>query len=129
MQAERRRRRYPVPGDDLPPLEAPVATLQWGVVVFEDVESNPIGEAAMEDLYPHMRDEPGRFVWARWRVPSLQEVYRARPMREDEDSETKAGRGWWIPNRAELQETARRLRAAERAQRTRQLAGKDTVRA
>src|SRR3712207_5098659 len=34
---ERRRRRYPVPGDDLPPLGPPVATLSWGVVVFEEI--------------------------------------------------------------------------------------------
>ncbi|MEK1853420.1 MAG: hypothetical protein AAAC48_16530, partial [Phyllobacterium sp.] len=35
--AERRRRRYPLPSDELPPLERPVMTEQYGIVSFTDV--------------------------------------------------------------------------------------------
>ncbi|NBJ12583.1 hypothetical protein [Microvirga arsenatis] len=118
-QAERRRRRYPVPGDDLPPLGFPLATAAWGVVVVEDIGSEPIREPEAAELYPHMRSDPARFVWARWRMPSLQEVYRTRPSREEVEPELRSARGWWWASRDELRERARRLREMERAQRAR----------
>jgi hypothetical protein len=119
IQAERRRRRYPVPGDDLPPMGFPVSTHRWGVVVFEDIESDPIQDLAVADLYPHMRSDPPRYVWARWRMPTLQEVYRTRPPRTDEDHELRESRGWWWSSREELRERARKLREVERMQRAR----------
>ncbi len=125
MQSERRRRRYPVPGDDLPPLGQPLATLSWGVVVFEEIEGVPAGDDFARDLYPHIGHEPARYVWARWRLPTLQEIYRSRPARNGEDPEARSDRGWWQPGREELQETARKLREIERAQASRR-AGRKT---
>ncbi|MBM1175482.1 hypothetical protein [Microvirga arabica] len=119
VQAERRRRRYPVPGDDLPPIGFPLTTNRWGVVVFEDIESDPIQDPGMADLYPHVLSDPARYVWARWRIPTLQEVYRTRPSRTDEDSELRSVRGWWWSSREELRERARKLREVERMQRAR----------
>ncbi|WP_201860676.1 hypothetical protein [Microvirga soli] len=110
VQAERRRRRYPVPGDDLPPLGCPVSTERWGVVVFEGIESDPIQDAGIIDLYPHVRSDPARYVWARWRIPTLQEVYRTRPSRMDEGPELRSVRGWWWASREELRERAQRAR-------------------
>ena len=124
LQAERRRRRYPVPGDDLPPLGLPVSTERWGVVVFEDIESDPIQGAGTTDLYPHVRSDPARYVWARWRIPTLQEVYRTRPCRTDEGPKLRSVRGWWWASREELRERARKLREVERAQRARNEARK-----
>jgi hypothetical protein len=124
IQAERRRRRYPVPGDDLPPLEVPLATHTWGVVVFEEIESDPIADPLLAAIYPHVREEPSRYVWARWRMPALQEVYRTRPVRDEEDPALKSSRGWWGAGRDELRERARKLREVERAQRSRDLARK-----
>jgi hypothetical protein len=121
FQAERRRRRYPVPGDDLPPLEYPVSTFTWGVVVFEDIESEPITDEAVQEFYPHLPSETAGYVWARWRLPWLQEVYRAKPAREGKGGDLQAIRGWWPSTRQDLQERARRLRQAERAQRSREL--------
>lgn len=124
VQAERRRRRYPVPGDDLPPSGFPVSTHRWGVVVFEDIESDPLQDSGMADLYPHMRSDPSRYVWARWRMPTLQEVYRTRPYRTDEDPELRTIRGWWWSSQDELRERARKLREVERMQRARHEARK-----
>ena len=119
VQAERRRQRYPVPGDDLPPLEQPVATRSWGIVVFEEIAAEPLSDPGLRDLYPHLEEHLGRYVWAHWRRPVLQELYRARPAREPDEPDLKASRGWWLPDRAELREAARRLRQAERVARAR----------
>ncbi|HEU6442323.1 MAG TPA: hypothetical protein VFF38_08170 [Microvirga sp.] len=127
IQIERRRRRYPVPGDDLPPVETPLMTFSWGVVVFEEIDHHVIGEVLDSRIYPHATEAPGRYVWAHWRMPTLQEIYRMRPAREAEDRSLCESRGWWLPNRGELQERARRLREMERAQRARQAAQKDSV--
>jgi len=122
LQAERRRRRYPVPGDDLPPLDRPLSTFHWGVVVFEEIEGERIGEAAVKDLYPHMTGDPTDYVWARWRMPELREIYRTKPASEDETVKLRLSRGWWLPDRDELQERARKLREMERALQSRGLA-------
>lgn len=115
IQAERRRRRYPVPGDDLPPLEQPVATVSWGVVVFGAIEAEPLTDPAVRGLYPHLRGPLNGYVWARWRRPVLWEIYRARPAREPHDPNLAASRGWWLPDREELRERARQLRQIDRA--------------
>lgn len=129
VQAERRRRRYPVPGDDLPPLGFPLATLQWGVVVFEEIESDLIDDPAAGEVYPQIETDMSRYVWARWRMPALPEIYRTRPVRSDGDPDLRADRGWWWPSRDELQERARKLREIERAQRSRHPARKASAEA
>ena len=128
IQAERRRRRYPVPADDLPPLGFPLATKSWGVVVFEAIDVDPIDEPAATGLYAHARGDPARFVWAHWRMPTLQEIYRTRPVPAEEDPDIRSARGWWWASRDELQERARKLREVERAQRSRHLARKASAR-
>ena len=129
IQAERRRRRYPVPGDDLPPLGFPLATLQWGVVVFEEIESDLIDDPVVGEIYPRIKGEMSRYVWARWRMPALSEIYRTRPVRNDGDPDLRSNRGWWWPSRDELQERARKLREIERAQRSRHPARKASAEA
>lgn len=129
IQAERRRRRYPVPGDDLPPLGFPLATLQWGVVVFEEIESDLIDDPGAGEIYPQIKTDMSRYVWARWRMPALSEIYRTRPVRSDGDPDLRADRGWWWPGRDELQERARKLREIERAQRSRHPARKASAEA
>jgi hypothetical protein len=127
IQAERRRRRYPVPGDDLPPLGFPLATDRWGVVVFEAIDVDPVGEPSMANLYAHVQGDPGCYVWAHWRMPTLQEIYRTKPAQAEEDPAVRLARGWWWASRDELQERARKLREVERAQRSRHLSRKTPV--
>jgi hypothetical protein len=127
IQAERRRRRYPVPGDDLPPLDVPLATRPWGVVVFEEIENHVIEEAFDDSIYPHVKGDRKRYVWARWHMPALEDIYRAKPLREAEGLAARESRGWWWPTREELQERARKLREIERAQRSRQASHKSSV--
>jgi len=122
IQAERRRRRYPVPWDDLPPLGVPLTTASWGVVVFEAIDVDPLDEPPAAGLYPHVQDNVSRYVWAHWRMPTLQEIYRTRPHRSEEEPGIGSSRGWWWASGEELQERARKLREVERAQRSRQMA-------
>ncbi|MBZ6078581.1 hypothetical protein [Microvirga puerhi] len=118
-QTERRRFRYPVPEDELPPLGELVATRTWGIVIFEAVDTEPLREVVAEDLYPHVKPSLNRYVWAHWRVPLLSEIYRARPAKAADDPMNIARRGWWLPDREELREKARELRRMERSVQTR----------
>jgi len=122
VQAERRRRRYPVLRDDPPPLGVPLATASWSVVVFEAIDLEPIDPEPAAGLYPHVQGDMSRYVWAHWRMPTLQEIAWTRPPRGDEEPEAGSSRGWWRASREELQERARKLREVERAQRSRQMA-------
>jgi hypothetical protein len=119
LQAERRLRRYPVPAVDPPPLGRPVSTFRYGVVVFEEIGTEPVDRVAVATSYPHLREERAGYVWARWRMPTLTEAYATWPARHPHDPEAVAARGWWRPNRTELQERRRTLRAVERARRSR----------
>lgn len=119
VQLERRRHRYPVPGDDLPPLGEPVATRPWGIVVFEEIDAEPVADTTLGAFYPHLKDAVERYVWARWRRPSLQEIYRARPAREPEPADLIESRGWWRPGKDELREQGREQRRIDRALRAR----------
>ncbi|MCB8823561.1 hypothetical protein [Microvirga rosea] len=116
-QAERRRRRFPVPAAALPPLGQPVATNAWGIVVFEAIDIEPFDEPGVTEFYPHMRRGSPSYVWAHWRVSALLEIYRARPSRDPQDAEEAARRGWWLPGSEELRERAKELRRLERISR------------
>ena len=118
-EAERRRRRYPVAADDMPPHDRPVATFGPGIVVFEETGSEPIGAASVPVRYPHVSEAAPVYVWARWRMPTLRELTWAKPVREPAGDNEKLARGWWLPDRSELRERIRRVRQIERMKRTR----------
>lgn len=70
--SERRRRRYPVPADDVPPFEHAIAT-HAGVVIF----TNTHGELADSEVVTTFYFEPPpaeEYVWAAWRPGSLEEL-------------------------------------------------------
>jgi hypothetical protein len=109
LQAERRRRRYPLRADDPPPVDEPVSVFRFGVVVFE-----AMGEVVTDPpvAFPHTED--GDLVWGWWRMPTFRELAAVRPEREPTPREERERRGWWRPDREELRERRRTLRAAER---------------
>jgi hypothetical protein len=101
-QGDRRRRRYPVPVDDLPPLGAPVGTL-FGLVVFEGSDGECPSADEVEP-YPFAAGAPDRFVWARVRLPDYREL-RALAAADAGD----ASRGWWAATGDDIDAARERL--------------------
>ena len=122
LEAERRRRRCPVSPDDPPPLDWPVTVPLHGVVMIESSDGEIADRETVAAFYPGLNAEAD-YVWARWRMPTLEEVNATWPARQAEDRDLAARRGWRRPSREELQARRRSLRAAERARRTRAEAG------
>lgn len=103
---ERRKKRMPVPGGDLPPPERPVATANYGIVVFTDVTGELVDPAEIRELYPQVDDE---YVWATWRPPTIDELVETWPARVEPGAQER-GRGWWRPTLDELREGRRKAR-------------------
>jgi hypothetical protein len=101
LASDRRRRRQLVALDDPPPLGEPVATPDFGVVVFEGV-----------DLEPYEPD--ARLGWGHWRFPTWRELAEVEPA-----AAADRARLWWPPTATDLAERRRRLREGERAKATR----------
>ena len=116
--AERRRNRYPVPEEHLPPLGRVLLT-HAGSAVFEAVT----GEIAEPDLtarfYPRVAAGSGALIWAVRRRPTHEELVRAWPARTAPEAADLA-RGWWQPPLDVLREERRKAASLERAKATRQ---------
>lgn len=110
--AERKRRRIPLPVDDLPPSDRPIATVLYGIIVVHDISGELVEPPTVAGLYPDMPDDR---VWGLWRVPSLAELVQTWPSKE-EPGEYERQRGWWLPTLDELREARRTARARERRQ-------------
>nr|WP_312420820.1 hypothetical protein [Shinella sp.] len=108
--AERKRSRIPLPADDLPPLDRPIATTAYGIVVVDDVTGELVDPGEISDLYP---DFHGDRVWGAWRVPSLEELIHTWASKA-ESTEHERQRGWWLPTIEELREARRTARSRER---------------
>ena len=67
--AERRRRRYPVPDEALPPLDQVVMTHQ-GAMIFTDVTGELVNDGILKSFYPGVSAAGITLVWATWRVLS-----------------------------------------------------------
>ncbi|GJD53621.1 hypothetical protein OPKNFCMD_6398 [Methylobacterium crusticola] len=113
-EAERRRRRHPVPRGDPPPLGVPVETAAYGVVTFEALDADPLDPAEAAARYPAAAG-PGPLVWGWWRMPTLAELAGLTPAAAPD----RPGRGWWPATRAGIEERRRRLRESARARETR----------
>lgn len=109
--AERRRRRYPLPADDLPRLGLTVATEQYGIVVFTDISGELVDASELAAFYPHLIEADVDHVWGRWRPATLAELIRTWPARRAAELAERQ-RGWWQPTLPELRiarQKARRL--------------------
>ncbi|POH34523.1 MULTISPECIES: hypothetical protein [Sinorhizobium] len=124
--AERRRRRYPLPADDPPPLGRPVATVQYGSVVFVDLSGEVAEPAPLAQYYPQA-DHTADHVWGRWRPPTLAELVATWPARREPGPEAFS-RGWWQPTLSELRIARRKARSMARRQQARKPVGADAQR-
>ncbi|MGG5819685.1 hypothetical protein [Falsiroseomonas sp. HW251] len=115
--AERRRKRYPIPDDALPPLEKVLMT-HGGCLVFKDITGEAVETAIAERFYPGVTAGSGTLIWATSRRPSRDELLKAWPARTPPSPDDLA-RGWWQPTIEVLREERRKAASLERAQETR----------
>ncbi|MDK1387931.1 hypothetical protein ILFOPFJJ_06834 [Ensifer psoraleae] len=116
--AERRRRRYPLPYDELPPLGRPVATEQYGIVVFVEVSGEFVEPPVLITFYPHAARTGLDYVWGTWRPATLSELIATWPARGEPGLRDHV-LGWWKPTLAELRIARRKARSTERRRQTR----------
>jgi hypothetical protein len=114
---ERRRKRYPVPANDAPPLERAFGT-HVGVVFFTGTDGELADPATIGAFYfPPAEGE--EYAWASWRSGSLEELVTTWPARTV-PTQRELDRGWWMPTLDELRIARRdaksRRRARERTQ-------------
>ncbi|WP_064710680.1 hypothetical protein [Rhizobium bangladeshense] len=103
--AERKRRRYPLPADDLPPIGRPVAT-SYGIVVFTHVTGELVDPSLVADIYPGVTED---YLWGYWRVPTFDELVRTWPAKTLPLGDAK----WWQPTIEELRPARRAARSRE----------------
>ncbi|CAO4138476.1 hypothetical protein GPNCGGLF_LOCUS391 [Methylorubrum aminovorans] len=115
--AERRRNRYPVPEDALPPLGRVLMT-HVGCAVFEAVNGEGVEASVATRFYSGVAAGSGTLVWATRRRPTHDELVRARPARE-EAGPAETALGWWQPTIDVLREERRRAASQERRRATR----------
>jgi hypothetical protein len=97
--AERRKRRFPVPVDDMPPSDRPVSTSEYGVICFLETSGELVESEALS-LYPSA-DKSRDLVWARWRPATLEELIHVWAAKSG-PSASEIARGWWLPTKPEL---------------------------
>lgn len=125
--AERKRRRYPLPPGELPPLGRPVATVRYGIVVFTDITGELAEQPAALANYPHAAHAGFDPIWGIWRSPTLSELVATWPARL-QPGPAEYGRGWWQPTLAELRTARRNARSMERRKQRRELGRAPPVR-
>jgi hypothetical protein len=117
---ERRRQRYPVPVDDVPPLERAIGT-HAGVVIFTGTDGELADPTTISAFYfPAGQNE--EHVWAWWRPGSLEELVTTWPART-QPGEKERARGWWLPDLEDLRTARQRARAKRRIKQRREEQG------
>lgn len=121
---ERRRKRYPVPADCIPPFERAIGT-HSGVVVFTGTDGE-LAEPATVSTFYFPAGQSVEHVWASWRSGSLEELVTTWPARRP-PAEEEFARGWWLPNLEELRTARQKAKSKRRAQQRRQEEQDDTA--
>lgn len=109
---ERRRKRYPVPADDGPPLERAIGT-HVGVIFFLGTDGELADPATVSAFYFHAADGE-EYVWASWRPGSLEELVTTWPAQMPPE-QGELNRGWWMPTLDELRIARRDARSRRQA--------------
>jgi hypothetical protein len=115
---ERRRRRFPVPSESLPPMGQVLMTRACGPVIFTDVTGELAEASVRDEYYPGVDSQDEVLIWADWRTPTLAELVKTWPAKQP-PAESEVVRGWWQPTLEELRHERRKARSMERAQETR----------
>ncbi|RUW23191.1 hypothetical protein EN858_00630 [Mesorhizobium sp. M4B.F.Ca.ET.215.01.1.1] len=118
--AERRRHRYPLPTEHLPPVGKPVATEEYGIVIFDEVSGELVEAEDLTASYPNAACANASYIWGRWRSATLSELIATWPARSAPKAD-KRSRGWWQPTLPELRVARRNARSMERRKQTRDL--------
>lgn len=116
--SERRRRRYPVPASELPPLDRVLMSHEGPLVILE-VTGELVPKETGIRHYPWSSELFDDLVWASWRRPTHEELVRAWPARRPTTPDAFQ-RGWWQATIEELRAARRAAKSVERAQETRQ---------
>jgi hypothetical protein len=115
---ERRRHRYPVPSELLPPLERVFMTGSCGAVIFTAVTGELVEADIRQEHYQDVCADDQTLIWAEWRKPTLAELVKTWPAKQP-PVKGEIARGWWQPTLQELRAERRKARSIERAQETR----------
>ncbi|TWF49500.1 hypothetical protein [Neorhizobium alkalisoli] len=107
---ERKKKRLPVPSDDRPPLDRPVATAAFGIVVITEITGELVDPAEVAEYHPDADDE---HIWAGRRAPTLEELVQTWPAKAG-PGEYERLRGWWQPQIEELRAAIRSAKSRER---------------
>ena len=108
--SKRRKKRLPVPSDDLPPLARPVATVAFGIVVITEITGELVDPEEVAEYHPDADDE---YVWAGWRAATLEELVHTWPARAEPGGYERV-RGWWQPTLEELRVARSSAKSRER---------------
>lgn len=112
---ERRRRRYPLHPNDLPPFGRPVMTRCYGVVVFIECDGEPVDDDILGSQYADFPDHHD-YVWGRWRPAELDELIKTWPSRTGTKTEIDDAL-WWQPTLDDLRVARKAARGLERRRR------------
>jgi hypothetical protein len=115
---ERRRHRYPVPLEAIPPIGRVLMTPDCGAVIFTDVTTQLAEISVRDEYYAGVGRESEDLIWANWRSPTLSELVKTWPAKHA-PAGSEVARGWWQPSLQELRHERRRARSIERALETR----------
>ena len=113
---ERRRKRYPVSPDRMPPFDRAVST-RIGVIVFTGLDGE-FADAETVDAFYFPPAADSDYVWVAWRAGTLEELATTWPARFAPTTEERH-RGWWLPTLDELRIARRDARSKEKTRQRR----------
>ncbi|MEI9402605.1 hypothetical protein [Mesorhizobium argentiipisi] len=107
---ERRRRRYPLDPENLPPFGRPVMTSNYGIVVFLGSDGEPVDPEIIHTSYSDVPISSDS-VWGRWRPATHAELVATWPARPGSKIEEGI---WRQPTLAELRVARKTAGSRER---------------
>jgi hypothetical protein len=107
---ERRRRRYPVDTENMPPFGRPVMTSEYGIVVFVGCDGEAVDPQIVQASYAKVPLGID-YIWGQWRPATLDELVKTWPARRGFQTSPVC---WWQPTLDELRLARRTAARMER---------------